>query len=145
MYNLKETFFQSIIFVFWIIMSIISVNFASGLIYCTIFVPYILKKINNYTIFCISLFLDIYSFAFVGTTFVSVIIFYLLSSKFKIFFQDFSIKFGYLFLFLCFCKIIIFLLINLCGYYLDVSSHIAQILFALLGYTIYHFYEFLNR
>jgi hypothetical protein len=145
MHSLKKTFFQLIIFVFFAIISVISINFATGLMYCAIFIPNIFKKTSNYTIFFISLFLDIYSFAFIGITFASAIIFYLLSSKIKFALQSFIIKFGYFLLFLCFCKIIIFLFISLLGYQFDISSHISQISFALLSYTIYHFYELLDK
>jgi hypothetical protein len=69
----------------------------------------------------------------------------MLSSKITSTLQNFTVNVGYFFVFLCFCKIIAFVLINSMGYTFDMSAHSMQILFALLTYTIHYFCELLMK
>jgi uncharacterized membrane protein YvlD (DUF360 family) len=97
--------------------------------YCTIFIAITSrKKISPADIFIVSVFIDIYSCAFVGITFISATIFFIITRKFRALLQNFYINVWYLFISLCCCKFIIFLLISLMKYSFDIRSNFVQIL-----------------
>jgi hypothetical protein len=128
-------------FAFFAIISLFSVNFAHGLIYCLVFASAISRKkyVKQLDVFLASMFVDVYSHAFVGITFVSVVLFFLVARKYRMAFRNFQISIGYLFVALCFCKLLTFLAVSLLGYNFDIRSNFMQILWALLIYTIYYF------
>ncbi|MDR1334136.1 MAG: hypothetical protein LBJ71_02875 [Holosporaceae bacterium] len=141
MSSLKKIWQHAFIFVFFAATSLFSINFAHGLIYCVVFATIISRKkyVELLDVFLASLFLDIYSQAFVGVTFISVVLFYLIARKYRMAFRNFQISMGYFFMALCSCKLFAFLLVNLLGYSFDVRSNFIQVLWALLIYTIYYF------
>jgi hypothetical protein len=130
-----------LIFATFIFVSFFSMNMANGLMYPAIFVSNLSRKkyMDPLTILLISIFLDIYSFAFVGISQSAIAVFYILSSKYRPAFPNFKINAGYLFLFLCCSKLLSFVMVNFLGYGYDISSNGMQIFWALLIYWIYYF------
>jgi hypothetical protein len=141
---MKRIGFQGLIFIFFIFTAFLSVNFAHGLLYSMIFTPEFSRKINYWTVFFISLFLDVYSFAFVGITSIATVILYIFARRFRSAFQNFGISFGYFFLSLVSCKIALFSLINLLGYNFNMHSNLTQMSWALLVHTICYFMQIAN-
>jgi hypothetical protein len=138
--KLKQIAGQALIFAAFVATSFVSVNLAFGALYCLVFIAGAFRKerANNSTIFFVSLFLDARSFAPPGITFVSVAILYALCRRFKISFQIFGIVVGYLFAFLCCCKLLSSVFVVLAGYRFDAFSNLMQILWTLFAYTIYN-------
>jgi hypothetical protein len=136
--NISE---QVKVFVFFLLVYLFFTNLAFGAMFSLIFVSNFCRKkyINYPTIFLISIFWDIYSSAFVGISCVTFAIFYFLTHKCKLAFQNFKINIGYLFLFLCCSKLLMFILINFLGYNYDILSHCTQISWSLLIYAVYYF------
>jgi cell shape-determining protein MreD len=132
---------QGLIFVFFVTLYSSFANFANGLMYFGIFISNFSRKkyVNYSTVFLISIFWDIYSFAFIGISSILLATFYFLSSRFSPVFQHFKLNMGYLFLFLCCTKLFSFILINFLGYHYDVFSHWTQIFWAMLVYAAYYF------
>ena len=129
------------ILVSFILIAFFSINFANGLAYSAIFISNLSRKkyIDLLTIFLVSVFWDIYSFAFIGINQITMVIFYILSSRYRPAFPNFKINTGYLFLFLCYAKLLSLIIINFLGYSYDTHSNVMQIFWSLLVYWTYYF------
>jgi hypothetical protein len=144
---LKQIYFQIAIFIFFVAISLISVNFAVGLIYCLVFVSGVFRKeyAHRFIVFFIALFLDLRLFAPAGITPVLIAVLYALSRKFKISLQNFGINVAYLFASLCLCKLVLFALVKLMGYHFDMFSNMMQVFWTLWIYAVCRFFQDVRR
>jgi hypothetical protein len=115
--------------------------------YCSAFIVDISGKkyVHLTTLLAISLFVDIYSFAFVGATFIPVVIARVLARRFKLIFRSFLSGVGYFLLSLSFCKFVAFALVSLIGRHFHMLSHFMQIIWSLFIYAIYNFSQALEE
>lgn len=133
---------QPKLLIFLIVISFLFTGLTEGLMYFGIFVSNFYKKkyIDPLIIFLISIFWDVYSYAFVGISPAQLVVFYFLSRQYRPAFQSFKINTGRLFLFLCCAKLLSFMLVSFLGYNYDVCSNGIQIFYALLIHSIYRFF-----
>jgi hypothetical protein len=143
---MKKTNQSKLILIFFIITSFLFTGLTEGLMYFETFVSnFYKKKYNSSIVFLISIFWDIYSYAFVGISLVQLAVFYFLSRRYRIVFQSFKINTGYLFLFLCCAKLFSFMLVSFLGYSYDVRLNSVQIFYVLLIHSIYCFFRAIRK
>jgi cell shape-determining protein MreD len=123
-------------------LSFISVHGAICVFYCFVFASDIGERDDEkfFTIFVMSLFLDIYTSGFIGMSFMSIIIILIIESTFRTILRNISIflRTCYFFLVLCISKTVSFVIIFISGNQIDLLEHISQIFLAAATFCAYH-------